>query len=92
MTIETPRPYMNAYVNWSGCMHGIDPAGVEFHRDEINDALFIYLDRRHEMSIRIDLKDGPDALNRDREGLRRLAEFAAQADAEIGQRQEGSTS
>jgi hypothetical protein len=79
--VSTPA----AYTNFSACLHGIDAENVSLRRDERHNALWIELDRG--VSIRVDL-NYPDELGRDVEGLLRLAEAAAQAAEEIGQRRQ----
>jgi hypothetical protein len=76
-------------------MHGLAPDEIGLHHDE-HGAAFIYLDERHNMSIRIQVDlgrhDTPGQhaadLERDRQGLLRLAAVATQLAGEIGQRQQ----
>lgn len=75
--------------------YGLSPDEVQLHHDEYG-AAHIYLDERHDMGIRIQVDaggcDAPELavdLERDRQGLLRLAELATQLAEEIGQRQRG---
>jgi hypothetical protein len=84
---------VKAYTNWSACLHGIGAENVRLRRDERHNALYLELDEG--VSIRIDLNradvtggDCTDELERDRSGLLRLAEVAAQAAQEIEQLQQ----
>jgi hypothetical protein len=74
-----------AYTNFSACLHGIDAENASLRRDERHNALWIEIDKG--VSIRLDL-NYPDELGRDLDGLRRLAEVAAQAAQEIEQLQQ----
>ena len=69
-----------AYTNFSACLHGIDAGKVSLYRDEVNSAIFVYLDET--VSIRVDLRY-PEKHERDIAGLLRLAEVAAQAAADL---------
>ena len=89
----TPRAIC---VSYSACTHGLSPDELELHWDG-HGAVFIYLDARRDMSIRVQVNEGKydtpgqhaADLERDRQGLLRLAELATQLAEEIGQRQTG---
>jgi len=82
------------YLNWSACAHGLSAEHVQLHQDESRGALYMELDDN--MSIRIEVRPPAYAdadqhaaeLERDREGLRRLAAVAEQAAREIEQLQQ----
>jgi hypothetical protein len=84
-----------AWISYSATTHGLSPVEIELDHDE-HGAAFIYLDERHNMSIRIQVDEGrydtPEQhaidLERDRQGLLRLAATATQLAEEIGQRQQ----
>ncbi len=89
-----------AWVGYSATAHGLNPDQIQLHHDE-HGAANIYLDARHDMDIRIQVDEGrydtPEQhaadLERDRQGLLRLAAVATQLAQEIGQRQrEGGAS
>ena len=89
-----------AWISYSATTHGLAPDEIELHHDE-HGAAWIHLDERHDMSIRIQVDvgryDTPEQhaadLERDRQGLLRLAHVAMQLAGEIGQRQrEGGAS
>jgi hypothetical protein len=89
-----------AWVGYSATAHGLAASEIRLHHDE-HGAAHIDLDERRDMSIRIQLDEGrydtPEQhaadLERDRQGLLRLAAVAAQLAEEIGQRQrEGGAS
>jgi hypothetical protein len=77
------------YVNWHACAHGLSADHVQLRRDERHGALWLELNDG--VSIRIQV--GPHAtedagrfaaeLDRDREGLRRLAAVAELAALEV---------
>ena len=83
-----------AWISYSATTHGLAAGEIELHHDE-HGAAFIYLDERHDMSIRIQVDEGrydtPDQhaadLERDRLGLLCLATVATKLAEEIGQRQ-----
>jgi hypothetical protein len=77
---------LSAYVNYSACLHGIDATNVRLRRDERHNALWIELSD-DDVDIRVDLND-KGTLGRDLDGLRRLAEVAAQAAQELEQLQQ----
>jgi hypothetical protein len=92
----TPRA---AWVGYSATAHGLSQDVMELHHDG-HGAASIYLDDRHDMSIRIQVDEGkydtPEQhaadLERDRQGLLCLASIATRLAEEIGQRQrEGGT-
>jgi hypothetical protein len=74
--------------------HGLSAGGMQLHHDE-HGASHIYLDEDRHMGIRIQVDAGrydtPEQhaadLERDRQGLLRLAAVATQLAEEIGQRQ-----
>lgn len=82
---------MNPYVSWLATAHGLDAGEVQLRRDEIHGALYVNLARDGDLSIRIqvtphaaeDPEEHAAGLERDRSGLLRLAEVAAQAAREI---------
>jgi hypothetical protein len=82
------------YVAWSACAHGLSADRVQLRPDDAHGALYVELDDY--MSIRIQVRPHPYAdaeqhggeLERDRQGLLRLAEVARQAAEEIGQLQQ----
>jgi hypothetical protein len=84
---------VNAYTNFTACLHGLDAGKITLRRDELHNALWVYLSK--DVSIRVDLnpeafgQDRTDERGRDVEGLLRLAEVAAQAAEEITQHQGG---
>jgi hypothetical protein len=82
-------------VSWNACAHGFSADDVQLRRDERHGALYLELAENAAMSIRIQLRphDHDHAerfaaeLDRNREGLRRLAAVAEQAAREIEQLQ-----
>ena len=89
-----------AWISHSATMHGLAADQIRLHRDETR-AAHIDLGADRTMEIRIQLDPGrhdtPEqhaaSLERDRQGLLRLAEVAAQLAEEIAQRQrEGGAS
>jgi hypothetical protein len=82
---------MDSYTHFSTCLHGIDAGKIRLRRDEQHIALYLELDE--DVDIRIDLRpvmfgrDRTDELGRDRDGLLRLAEVAAQAAEELAKLQ-----
>jgi hypothetical protein len=86
---------VNPYTRWSATLHGLDADQAQLRHDEAHGALYVELGPDGEPSIRIQLTshaiEDPEqfaaTLERDRQGLLRLAEVAAQAAQEIGQRQ-----
>jgi hypothetical protein len=91
---QSPGNARAAWISYSATTHGLAPDEIELHHDE-HGAAHIYLDARHDMSIRIQVDEGrydtPEQhaadLERDRQALLRLAVVAAQLAEEIGQRQ-----
>jgi hypothetical protein len=84
----------DSYVGWSAVSHGLSADRVQPRHDEAHAALYIELNE--DMSIRIqvwphaweDAEQHAAELERDRQGLLRLAEIARQAAREIGQLQQ----
>jgi len=91
---RTARP---PQVGHTTTAYGLSPDEIQLHHDE-HGAAHIYLDERHDMGIRIQVDEGrfdiPEQhaadLERDRQGLLRLAAIARQLAEEIGQRQGGA--
>lgn len=52
--MNTPNPAAQA--NFSVCLHGIDATAIKFDTDKVNDALYLYLDKDHEVSVRVDTR------------------------------------
>jgi hypothetical protein len=83
-----------AWVSYSATAYGLSPDTIRLHHD-VHGAVHIDLDADGYMSIRIQVDEGrfigPEQhaadLERDRQGLLRLAEVATQLAEEIGQRQ-----
>ena len=75
---------MKACTGFTACLYGIDAGNVRLHRDERHNALYVDLDDG--VHIRVDLNNR-ESLGRDLDGLRRLAEVAAEAAQEIEQLQ-----
>jgi hypothetical protein len=71
----------NSEAMMSACIHGMQPGAVKVHRD--GTGLFIYLDPRSRVSIRIDLRPGIDDWEASRLGLEELSRAAAQAAREV---------
>lgn len=91
----TPRqPAPPPWVGGTTTAHGLDASNIQLRHDALG-AAYIHLDADDRMNIRIQLDkaryDTPEqhaaALERDRQGLLRLAEVATQLAEEIGQRQ-----
>jgi multimeric flavodoxin WrbA len=82
---ETARPARasrdNSEAMMSACIHGMQAGAVTVRRDDTG--LFIYLDPRSRVSIRIDLRPGYDDWEASRLGLEELSRAAAQAAREI---------
>lgn len=76
-------------VMWHATLHGLDPADIQLRRDDVNDAWFLDLDLRGDVSIRIDPKYGADQLRRDLDGLMALAEAVTELAVEITHRLDG---
>jgi hypothetical protein len=79
-----------AFTGFSVCLYGIDAEKISLHRDEAHNAL--YLELSDDVHIRLDLNrlntlsiERAAEVGRDRDGVLRLAEVAAQAAREIGQ-------
>ncbi len=78
-----------AYTHFSVCLHGIDAGKIRLRPDERHNALYLELD--DDADIRLDLnleafgRNRADEIRRDRDGLLRMAEVAAQAAQELGQ-------
>jgi hypothetical protein len=83
------------YVSWNACAHGLSADDVQLRRDERHGALYLELADNAAMNIRIQVRQRAhdDAerfaaeLERNRDGLRRLAAVAEQAAQEIEQLQ-----
>jgi len=80
---------VKAFIRFEACLHGIDTENVKLRRDERHNALYVEL--AEDVDIRLDLdradvigRDRTADLERDRDGLLRLAALAAQAAQEIG--------
>jgi hypothetical protein len=92
---QDPGTARATWVSYSATTHGLNPGEIQLHRDE-HGAAHIYLDDRRDMAIRIQVDEGrydtPEQhaadLERDRQGLLRLAAIATQLAEEIGQRQQ----
>lgn len=89
-----------AWAGYTATAHGLNPDAIRLDHDE-HGAAYINLDADGNMNIRIQVgkgrRDTPERhaadLERDRQGLLRLAGIATQLAEEIGQRQrEGGTS
>ena len=73
------------FTSWHATMHGADTDAIRLINDEEHDAVWLYL--IGDVAIRIAL-DAPGAeLERDRLGLRRLAQLATKIAQAIEQRQ-----
>lgn len=71
-------------------MHGLDADHLALHHgdEEENLAKWLYLDRNHQLVIRIGLDVDPGRWNRDAKALRRLAALATQVAMQLEQLQE----
>lgn len=83
--MSAPEPF----TGWSATAHGLSETSVRYRRDEVHDALYITLGRYSHMDIRIDMTASTAQLERDRDGLRKLAAVAMQLAAEITERLAG---
>jgi hypothetical protein len=92
--VTAPEPF----TGFRACAHGLAADQVRLHRDDPNGAAYIHLDDGSVISIRVQLRPHAAgdpgthaaALERDRQGLRRLAAVATQLAQEIEQIQRGT--
>ncbi len=83
-----PDPVPKSFIGLQATAYGLDAGTISLRRDDEHRARHLDLDADGRMSIRIDLKY-PETFERDRKGLRRLADLATQAAQEIERIQHG---